>query len=289
MPGKPSQGRRNAPEASEYLRRDKPIRVRRGPLSWLLPATGWLLVAICMTGLWLASVRSLHYFLDSSLRFTWAADFSGLHVSGLQNVKPEAVLTVFRPDGGESVARVPLGQRYHALLGIPWVEEAYVRRVWPNEIHVHVEERTPVAFVRVTGDQDGTETPKLIDAAGVFLDLPPGADYSLPVISGVTPAMALPERRLRLAVLDKLIRELDSAEPRYSTSLSEIDLSDPRNPLGTAVHEQQTIELQLGDKHFRHRFEIFLTYIGTWKEEYGVIRSVDLRFEGQVAVQRAER
>ena len=51
MPGKPSQGRRSAPDSSGYLRRDKPIRVRRGVVSWLRPIAGWLFLAVLTAGL----------------------------------------------------------------------------------------------------------------------------------------------------------------------------------------------------------------------------------------------
>ena len=298
MPGKPSQGRRSAPDSSGYLRRDKPIRVRRGAVSWLRPIAGWLFLAVLTAGLALASVHSIDYFLDSSPRFRFASDLSGLQVTGLNHVALSAVEQVFMGDMGAGIGHVPLDRRYRALLEIPWVKDAYIRRVWSNEIHVHVDERQPVAFVRVQASDaqasdrqasDGAgEALKLIDDAGVFLDVPPGADYSLPVSRGITPGMTLGERRLRLGLLDTLVSDLDSGEPAYSSQLSEIDLSDPRNAQVTTVHEQRAVDLQMGEEHFRHRFEIFLEYIDSWKEEYGDIRSVDLRFEGQVAVQPAK-
>ena len=289
MPGRPSQGRRSAADSSEYLRRDRPIRVRRGAGGWVRPLAGWLFLAVLTAGLALASAHSIGRFLDASPRFRFAPDLSGLHVAGLDHVALSAVEQVFMGDVGASIGRVPLKRRYRTLLEIPWLEDAYVRRVWPNEIHVHVEERTPIAFVRVrTGDAE-SEVLKLIDDAGVFLDLPPGVEYSLPVTRGITPGMTLGERRLCLDLLGTLVIDLDSAEPAYSSQLSEIDLSDPPNAHVTTIYQQRAVDLQLGQEHFRHRFEVFLTYIDSWKAEYGNILSVDLRFEGQVAVQPEKR
>ena len=252
------------------------------------PIAGWLFLAVLTAGLALASVHSIDRFLEASPRFQFASDMSGLQVSGLNHVALSAVEQAFMGDVGASIGRVPLESRYRALLEIPWVEDAYVRRVWPSEIHVHIDERKPVAFVRLqTGDAE-SEVLKLIDAFGVFLDLPAAADYSLPVSRGITPGMTFGERRLRLGLLDTLVSELDSAEPTYSSQLSEIDLADPRNATVTTVYDQRAVDLQLGEQHFRHRFEVFLTYIDSWKEEYGDIRSVDLRFERQVVVQPAK-
>ena len=68
---------------------------------------------------------------------------------------------------------------------IPWVEHATVMRILPNELRVSVRERIPVAFVRV-GDQI-----KLVDAAGVILDMSPAMmasrKFSFPVVTGVNP------------------------------------------------------------------------------------------------------
>jgi hypothetical protein len=54
------------------------------------------------------------------------------------------------------------------------------------------------------------------------------------------------------------------------------------------MYEGDIVELQMGAEEFRHRWDVFHQYVPSWKEKYGRIGSVDLRFEGQVAVSRAE-
>ena len=43
--------------------------------------------------------------------------------------------------------RVPLDERRRRLLGIDWVEDASVSRIWPDRLVVRIRERKPVAFV----------------------------------------------------------------------------------------------------------------------------------------------
>ena len=40
----------------------------------------------------------------------------------------------------------------------------------------------------------------------------------------------------------------------------------------------------MGDEMFRHRCETFLKYIENWKQQFGSVGWVDLRYEDQVVV-----
>ncbi len=77
-------------------------------------------------------------------------------------------------------------QRFEKL---PWVQSAEISRIWPNQIAIHVEERSAAALWR-----DG-ETAFLIDeAGGVLGPVSPSANINLPRVSG-------PGARLHAAAL----------------------------------------------------------------------------------------
>jgi hypothetical protein len=42
--------------------------------------------------------------------------------------------------------------------------------------------------------------------------------------------------------------------------------------------------VHLGNSHFLERYRLFLENVEAWREQYGAVRSVDLRFEKQVVV-----
>jgi cell division protein FtsQ len=272
-------------ESSSYLRRKKPVRVSRGLGDWRQLPLRRIVIGLLLAALGVTSAYSVDRFLHTDQRFDFSADGSGLLVSGLNYVKAEEVRAIFQADFGKNLFDVPLEERRQQLSSLPWVEQATVARVWTNHIWAHVEERRPVAFVRVSEKAKNRETTRLVDANGVFLKLPGEARLTLPVVSGITPAMAVEERQSRIRLYLELLSALDSSEPRWSSMISEVDVADPENAKATAVYHGEAVELQMGDEYFRHRFEVFLQNFPAWKQKYGLVRMVDLRFKGQVALE----
>ncbi|MDA1313126.1 MAG: FtsQ-type POTRA domain-containing protein [Acidobacteria bacterium] len=277
--------RGEANQESAYLRRAKPVNVRRGPAVWVWTVARWGLPALIVVLIALGATRSVRGYVEASPSFVFTGDEQGLRVTGLRFVDENEVRARFDADSGQSTAAVPIDERRVALFEIPWVEEARVLRVWPNRVWVHIEERQPVAWVRVgaAGGRDFASL-RLIDPHGVFLDAPQGFSLELPVISGIDEAMAIGERRVRVALVRSLLVELGPERAK----VSEIDVADSANARVLTLYEGDIVELQMGAEEFRHRWNVFHQYVPSWKEKYGRIGSVDLRFEGQVAVSRVE-
>jgi cell division protein FtsQ len=274
-----------AQESSSYLRRKKPVRVSRSLADWRQLPLRRIAIVLLVAALGVTSAYSVDRFLHTDQRFEFAANGSGLLVSGLAYVKVEEVRAIFQPDLGKNLFDVPLDLRQRQLASLPWVEQATVARVWTQQIWAHVEERRPVAFVRLSEKGKSRETTQLVDANGIFLHLPGEARLTLPVVSGISPAMAVADRQKRIQLYLELLAALDSAEPRWSSMISEVDIADAQNARATAAYHGEAVELQMGDEYFRHRFEVFLQNFPAWKQKYGVVRMVDLRFQGQVALE----
>lgn len=273
--------RRASEESSAYLRSKRPVHVRPGLRAWAYRALRWGMAVVLVAAVGFSVAHAVETYLEAGPRFQLRDE--GLRLTGLHYLSPARVQKVLAADIGTSVASIPLEERRQQLSGIDWVARASVLRIWPNRLWVHIDERHPIAFVRISGGKHTTST-RLVDGEGIFLDPPPGAAFSLPVITGIGPSMPLPERQKRLALFERLIAEIDSGDPPYSPLLSEIEISDLRNVRTNTVHGSDIIELQMGDDQFRHRYALFLKYVDGWKREFGKVRAVDLRFEGQVAV-----
>ena len=106
-----------------------------------------------------------------------------------------------------------------------------------------------------------------------------------PVLTGISASMLLPDRAKRVALYQELVADLDAAEPFYSFRISEVDVLDPHNAKLTTVYGGEMVQLQMGSESFRHRYEIFLKYVDSWKKEFGRVRTVDLRYKGVVATE----
>ena len=281
--GKATQRDEDSPKGP-YLRRKSPVPVQRALLGARRPWTRGLLLAFGAIGLGLLAAYAIDSYLRFGTPFVLAEDGAGLHVTGSRLLSARSVKEIFQADLGGSILEVPLEERTQQLENLSWVEHAAILRLWPDRVWVRIRERQPVAFVRLAASHSRRAQPRLIDREGVFLDSPAGASFSLPVVTGISASMSLPNRLQRIALFESLVSDLDREEPRYSSFVSEVDVSDPQNARVTTIHEEDVIELQMGQRLFRHRWEVFLSYVDTWKKQYGRVNSVDLRYRGQVAV-----
>jgi cell division protein FtsQ len=268
-------------ESEAYRRRKRPVRVR----SWVFDWRNWPWRPIAFTLAFISlggtSVYAVNRYLGDGPRFRLAD--SGLAITGLQRLEEPAIRAIFRDDLGQSLTDIPVEARRQALLETPWVEHASVARLWPDRIWVHVRERVPVAFVRVSG-ADGGMRARLIDTQGVFLDPMKGVRFELPVLDGISSDLPVPARRERVALYLTLMNELDGQEPHYGARISQVDVSDPENAKASVAHQGEVVVLEMGNELFRHRFETFLKYVESWRDQFGAVASVDLRYEDQVVV-----
>jgi cell division protein FtsQ len=197
-----------------------------------------------------------------------------LQIEGVRYVSRDAVLRVFEEDLGRSVFLVPLAERRLALLGLPWVKDAAVARLWPNRVSVQITERKPLAFVKRTG---GAET-TVIDLDGVLMEAPPSAALSLPVVEGVGPDVEAMARRMRIHRVDRLLRELGE----FSREIGEINASDSENLKVIQPFRGRAVTLILGNRDYRARYEKFLAMADQLFERLPNATTFDLRLEDQV-------
>lgn len=277
-----------AEEEPRYLRRQKPVEIRRrkfGRRSWQLYRRALVGGLIVLAGGWLL-YHTAHFFLYSPR--VVLANLEQIELTGNHYVSRAAVLEKFAAERGHSVLRVPLARRRRALEEIPWVEQASVERVLPNRIRVELVERTPVAFLRL-----GSEL-ALVDAYGVILERPLAGDFRFPVVTGIAETMSREQREQRMKLYVQFLKEIELIRPGAAEHVSEADLSDGKDlravlagipEMGAAgASDQGPVLVHFGDGDFVNKFRLFVEDIGQWRASAGRVESVDLRFAGQVVV-----
>ena len=275
-----------ADEEPRYLRRQKPLEIRRRKFNrrswpavrrWLAAGAGALVV------LW--SGYATAHFLFFSPRVLLAG-YDQIETSGAHYVGRDLIDEKFSADLGKSVLRVPLDARRSAIEALPWVEHASVQRVLPNRIRVEIAERTPVAFLR-SGYQLA-----LIDAGGVILERPLEGDFAFPVISGLGEAMPVADRGQRMSLFGQFMKDVDLAQPGGSERVTEVDLSDPQDVraslAGLGDEGQAPLQVRFGNSDFVNKYRLLIENIGHWRASVGRVESVDLRFSRQVVVNPEE-
>ena len=279
-----------ADEEPKYLRRQKPVEIKRRKFSrqaWktYLRVTMWTAVGLAGAG---AAYQCGRFLLTSPEMALLHPDQIG--VEGNHYVTPDSVRKVFLRDRGSSVLRIPIAERRRQLETIAWVEQAAVGRVLPNRIQVEIIERTPIAFLREAGDLS------LVDVHGVILERPLEGDFHFPVVTGISREMPLEDRQQRMQQLSKFIQEIGSIRRDAADEVSEVDLSDARDVRATLTgFENQSaseagadrsapVLVHFGDSDFAGKYQTLVDEFGAWRARAGRIESVDLRFSREAVV-----
>jgi cell division protein FtsQ len=278
-----------ADEEPKYLRRQKPLEIRRrkfGKKAWktYLRITMWTATGIA--GAWAAYVCG-HFLLSSREMALIHSD--QVQITGNLYVQRAAVLEIFTEDRGQSILRVPLEERRKQIEALPWVSQATIRRALPNTLEVDVVERTPLAFLREDGGLS------LVDAHGVILENPLGADFHFPVVTGINANMPQDDRERRMQLFAGFMQGVQSARPGAGENVSEVNLADEHDvramitglqgplsadPSGAAI--DAPLLVHFGDSDFEPKYATLLDKIAEVRAKTGPLDSLDLRFNGEL-------
>ncbi len=271
-----------------FLRSQRRVPVRRRGGSRFASRFGWnerwiRLLAVVVVVVALGALAALALAVKSLLlnnRHFMLQSTDTIQLNGNRVVTSSQALAFFAPDVGRSIFRAPLATRQAQLEHIKWVRRAMVMRLWPNQLRVTVVERTPVAFAR-----DGNSV-RLVDDDGVLLDLPAAIDqhYSFPVLDGISASDPLSIRAARIAMYRQFVQALDADGAHISSTLSEVDLSDPENIRAIFLGGTQHPLVSFGDSDYLARYQAYQAHLAEWLQQYPQLRSVDMRYGRQVVL-----
>jgi len=270
-------------EEPRYLRRQKPVEIRRKKFSgktW--PFYRRVLVGVMAGGAFVAALGfSANYLLYSPQMLLLKPE--QIDVRGNRFVAKEDVQKLFARDRNLSLLRIPLDKRRAQIEELAWVEGASVQRVLPNQLRVFITERTPIAFFR-----NGTEL-TLIDAHGVLLDRPAGEDFQFPIVTGLSDNLPREEREKRMKTYQEFLNSVELVKAGASDKVSELDLSNPRDlravltGLGNGDGARGVI-VHFGQSEFTKKYQMLVENFPQWQASAGQVRSIDLQYSKQVVV-----
>jgi len=266
-----------------YLRRQKPVEIRRRKLS----GHGWtfyrrvLLSTATAAAITVGAYHGTRFLLYSPSLLLLRPE--QIELTGNHVVTREAVLKQFVEDRNRSVLRMSLDLRRSQLEQIPWIESATVERILPNRIRIELTERTPIAFVR-NGDEVA-----LIDPHGVILDRPRDADFQFPIVSGVSEDLPRDQREKRIELYQEFMKDIELVRGGSSENVSEVDLSVPRDVrvvmTGLASPtDPQAVTVHFGSGDFSGKYKMLVDNFAQWQAHTGHVQTIDLQYARQVVV-----
>lgn len=247
--------------------------------------TAWLVAGVALLVITIVAWHAIEEFLikDNRFRLAEADDFAGtspnLMVEGIHYASTAQIRHVFAEDFGRSLYLVPIEKRREELLAIDWVESATVSKIWPNAIKVRIQERQPVAFVRLKPNhRDGMSQLALIDKDGYILRPRVAARFTLPVITGIHESEPLANRRARVRRVLSMLREVGP----LAEQISEVNVADPNNLIVAEHVDDRVLNLMLGEENYAERLQNFLTNYNEIKSKRPDAKTLDLRVDGVI-------
>jgi cell division protein FtsQ len=258
-------------------------KIRRTPATGLLLRFAGIAIAVgvALSGGIYASQRFAQFLIrDTRFFLPSPADYGlespNLELHGIRYASRRQVLRLFEPDYGRSLYLFPLAARRKQLLGVRWVHDASIARIWPNRIVVEIVERKPAAFIKLPAE--AMQRWALIDEEGVILDPPPKAAFTLPVLSGVLSSESQEKRGIRVRRMQRLMQELGP----LSDNVSEVDASDLDDLKITEQAGGGAVTLMLGDRNLSSRLKNFLDHYPDIHRNMPRATSFDLRLDDRI-------
>jgi len=195
---------------------------------------------------------------------------------------PEEVRVLLRDTLGASLLSLDSARISRALEEHVPIRNASVIKRFPSRLQVRIRERTPAALVKIR------DTLCYLDLQGVVLyPVRPGDPLDLPLITGLEERPWLfgrPDRGPMVQGALSLLRTVNRI--RFPGRLSEIHV-DPDQGMSFFL-EGFPVEVRVGWKGFSSRIERLKGVLPRLAEDPEGVLSVDLRYQGQVIVQKAK-
>jgi cell division protein FtsQ len=202
-----------------------------------------------------------------------------LQILGVKNASRVQIMQVFSEDFGRSVYLFPIAKRRMGLLGVQWVKDARIMRVWPNSAAVQITERTPVAFVPLKMDDPAAPLrTALIDDEGVILEPRGATKFTLPVLTGVTPGESRELRRAKARKMLKFFQEIGG----LGDKVSEVDITSIDNVKATMPLDNRAMVLFMGNQRYSLKLQNFLRHYQEIRRRLPDATVLDLRIEDRI-------
>src|SRR3984885_11703488 len=226
-------------------------------------------------------IRDPRFFLPGPADYGLESPNVELH--GVKYASRQQILRLFESDYGRSLYLFPLATRRKTLLGVRWVHDASIARIWPNRVIVQIAERKPAAFIKLPAESMVRWA--LIDDEGVILDPPAKALFQLPVLAGVMGSKNQEKRGIRVRRMKRLMRDLGP----LADKVSEVDAADLDDLRITEQAGGGAVSLMLGDRNFSSRLKNFLDHLPDIHRKMPKAPSIEQRCDDRITGLEASR
>ncbi len=247
-----------------------PLRIRAKAFAL---KTVKVMAAVAVLALLGLTVRTIHAELLTNEFFS----IKTIEVSSMERVSRDEVLRLSKLRPGLNIFSIDTDKTVERIKRHPWIEDAVVKRSFPDKVEIVVKERVPIALVKL-------DELYVMDINGVvFKRFSIDDRLDLPVVTGLDPDAGSGEMEARLL---ELIELLDGRQGFNLKRVSEIHV----DPLyGFTIYTlDEGVRLYLGTDRLEARLSAFEKVWSFRGGDLAGIESFDLTSERGVVVRFKE-
>lgn len=200
-------------------------------------------------------------------------------VENNHRISREEILALSDIHPGTNIFELDLGRISTRIGENPWIAAAKVRRLFPNQLVIRVEERTPKAIVRL-------DYLYYMDTSGqIFKRLERGDKLDFPVVSGIDRQALLARNEATMRHLEtvlKVFASLDGRKVFGFSDVSELSLDDTGNI--TLYTCNGGVPVRIGQSDFDSKFNRLEKIFSQLKTRLSFIDYIDLNVTRRIIV-----
>jgi len=173
-----------------------------------------------------------------------------IEVEGCKKVAYETLISLTKIEGMPNLFTISLGEVAKRLESHPWIDHIRVRKVFPNKILIQVEERKPIAILRL-------EELYYVDTQGVIFS-PVGErdEYNYPFLTGLTRPILEKDPVEAKHLITKALELLSIADQEKIPPLEEISEIHMEKIFGIQCFTKaEGVEVRMGWEQFGEKLK----------------------------------
>jgi len=201
-------------------------------------------------------------------------------ITGNELISKKDVTQLIGFDSTKTVWDIDLPASEKRITDNTFTEKICITRRFPNELHVQIHEKTPVALLNFKG------TLYCMNSERLILPSKPGKMYDLPVLSGPFEGSVNVGQEVTGELVEdgiRLLRMMIEVNPALYSNISEVVVGREQ---GMVIYTSKAVPIWFGESIVRQKvrnLEAILNQLKT-SNEMKAVRYIDLRFRGQVVV-----
>lgn len=258
---------------------------RRRHLQWVAGVLAVLgVVALSSYGVWRLLKLSASKMVDENPRFT----IKQIIVENKGALTPQQVAAFGGVAVGQNLLSLDLDRIRGNLEMLPLVRRVEVRRMLPQKLFIHVDERTAVARLRVPGNSE-----VLIDRSGFVMQplrladgtvVRPHSVGTLPMLNGVSLVDVQVGKQVQSEQVYRALDLIDRLQQASAGAMMEVDSVELSKPRQLTLKSRQNTVVKFDTEDYTQQLRR-LSAILTWSvQRQKIVQSVDLTIARGVPV-----